>query len=251
VRLISRLDVKGHNLIKGVQLEGLRVVGAPGDYARRYYKNGVDEILIMDCVASLYGRNNAFDLVKKITEYVFVPITLGGGIRTLDDVNQAFDSGADKICLNTAAIINPDLIAKIAATAGSQAVVLSVEAKKTGLDTWEVYYNNGREKSGWNVRDWVETAVELGAGEVLLTSVDREGTRKGMDIDLIRSVGKNLTRPLIVSGGVGSFEHVVEAAQISFVDAVAIADFLHYGRGSISQIKSLLSEKMPNVRVNE
>ena len=118
------------------------------------------------------------------------------------------------------------------------------------MDTWEVYYNNGREKSGWNVRDWVETAVELGAGEVLLTSVDREGTRKGMDIDLIRSVGKNLTRPLIVSGGVG-FEHVVEAAQMSFVDAVAIADFLHYGRGSIPQLKSLLSEKMPNVRVNE
>ena len=169
IRLIPRLDVKSNNLIKGIQLEGLRVLGTPNEFALRYYKQGADELIYMDCVASLYGRNNLHDIVEQAARDVFIPLTVGGGIRSVDDANRLLRCGADKVAVNTAAVSNPHLIADIARCFGSQCMVLSVEAKQLGPGHWEAYTNNGREKTGIDVVDWVRRGVALGAGEILLT----------------------------------------------------------------------------------
>lgn len=248
MRIISRLDIKGPNLIKGVQLEGLRIIGDPLDFVKRYYDDGVDEIILMDAVASLYGRNNLFDLVSYITKEAFIPITLGGGIRSVTDAEAALKSGADKIAVNSAAIQRPDLITEIAEFAGSQAVVLSVEAKKVGSLYWEAYYNNGREKSGRGVKDWIIEGIERGAGEILLTSIDNEGTRKGLDMDLYSYVSEMPQNPLIASGGVGDIEHILEGSSNPNIDAVAIADLFHYGRSSVKELKLALLEAGLKVR---
>ena len=188
VRLIARLDIKGPNLIKGIHLEGLRIVGAPADYALKYYNAGIDEFIYMDSVASLYGRNHLAEIVSAAVKDIFVPITVGGGIRSTDDVTQILRSGADKVAINTAAVSNPELISKVAQRFGSQCMVLSVEAKKCGSNSWEVYTDGGRERTGIDVVSWVQQAAELGVGEILLTSVDMEGTRRGFDIALVDAV---------------------------------------------------------------
>ena len=187
-RLIARLDIKGPNLIKGVQLEGLRVLGDPREFAIEYYNAGIDELLYMDIVASLYGRNNLLTTVERTAEEVFVPLTVGGGIRSLSDVRAILNSGADKVAVNTAAMRNPRLLREIADTFGSQCVVLSVEAKRQQSGEWEAYTDNGRERTGRSVIEWISEATRNGVGEVLITSVDREGTRRGLDLDLLRRV---------------------------------------------------------------
>ncbi|HEM0907920.1 TPA: imidazole glycerol phosphate synthase subunit HisF, partial [Legionella pneumophila] len=188
VRLIARLDIKGPNLIKGVHLEGLRVVGNPNEYAMAYYAQGADELIYMDTVASLYGRNNLSEIVKTTAENVFIPITVGGGIRSVDDAKQLLRCGADKVAINTAATKNPTLISDIARRFGSQCVVLSIEAKRTVDGRWEVMTDNGREHTGMDVVDWARNGEEFGAGEILLTSIDQEGTRKGFDLELVKQV---------------------------------------------------------------
>ncbi|MDP3139685.1 MAG: imidazole glycerol phosphate synthase cyclase subunit, partial [Burkholderiaceae bacterium] len=185
LRIIPRLDVKGPNLIKGIRLEGLRVVGDPHEFALRYYADGADEIVFMDIVASLYQRNNLTDIIRRAADQIWIPITVGGGIRSLDDVNTLLRSGADKVAINTAAIARPALISEVSKRFGSQCMVLSVEAKRTGPGRWEAYTDNGREHTGMDVLEWIAQAVDRGAGEVLLTAVDREGTRKGLDIELL------------------------------------------------------------------
>jgi cyclase len=237
IRLIARLDIKGPNLIKGVHLEGLRVVGDPNYYARRYYEAGVDELLYMDTVASLYGRNNLTDIVRNAARDVFVPMTVGGGIRSVSDAKTLLRTGADKVAVNTAAIRRPELISEIAEHFGSQCMVLSIEAKRISVGRWEAYTDNGREKTGVDVIEWVQRGIELGAGEILLTSVDQEGTRKGFDIDLVRAVAALVQVPVIASGGMGKLEHVVEVVRIGGADGVAIADALHYGRCSLAEIR--------------
>ena len=187
VRLIARLDIKGPNLIKGIHLEGLRVIGSPQEHALKYYLQGADELIYMDCVASLYGRNHLGEIISLAARDIFVPMTVGGGIRSVDDATQILRAGADKVAVNTAALTNPGLISAIAKRFGSQCMVLSVEAKQVGPERWEAYTDNGRERTGKDVVEWVREAVALGAGEILLTSVDREGTRKGFDIPLIRA----------------------------------------------------------------
>ena len=174
IRLIARLDIKGPNLIKGINLEGLRVIGSPNDFAIKYYKQGIDELIFMDCVATLYGRNHLAELIVKASKETFVPITVGGGIRSTDDVFEILRSGADKVAINTAAILNPNLILEVARCFGSQCMVLSIEAKKIGTNKWEAYTDNGREKTGLDVVSWAKQAVKLGVGEILLTSVDNE-----------------------------------------------------------------------------
>jgi cyclase len=181
VRLIARLDIKGPNLIKGVQLEGLRVVGDPQEYARRYYEQGADELLYIDIVASLYGRSKLTEIVRKAAHDVFVPMTVGGGIRTVDDVTDLLRAGADKVAINTAAVHRPDLISEVARRFGSQCMVLSIEAKQQSPGHWEVYTDCGRERSGVSAIEWARRGVELGAGEILVTSIDMEGTRKGSE----------------------------------------------------------------------
>jgi cyclase len=237
VRLIARLDIKGPNLIKGVHLEGLRVIGSPNEHAVRYYHQGVDELLYMDCVASLYGRNSLGDIIQSAAMDVFVPMTVGGGIRSVEDAALLLRCGADKVAVNTAAVARPALIADIARRFGSQCMVLSIEAKQIGLDRWEVYTDNGRERTGLDVIDWAERAVELGAGEILLTSVDREGTRKGFDCALVRAVTQRVAVPVITSGGMGKPEDLIEVVQVGGADAVAMADILHYGRATVGDIR--------------
>lgn len=238
VRLIARLDIKGSNLIKGIHLEGLRVVGSPSEHALRYYQQGVDELLYMDCVASLYGRNHLGDIVRSAAENIFVPMTVGGGIRSIDDATQILRAGADKVAVNTAAVSNPQLITGIARHFGSQCMVLSVEAKQIGPQRWEVFTDNGRERTGLDVIEWVKRGVDLGAGEVLLTSIDREGTRKGFDIDLVRAVTTEISVPVIVSGGMGAPNDCVDVVMHGGADAVAMADILHYKRTGIDDIRA-------------
>ena len=237
VRLIARLDIKGPNLIKGVHLEGLRVVGSPNEHAVRYYHQGVDELIYMDCVASLYGRNSLGDIIQSAAMDVFVPMTVGGGIRSAEDAALLLRCGADKVAVNTAAVARPALIADIARRFGSQCMVISIESKQIGLDRWEVYTDNGRERTGLDVIDWAERAVEMGAGEILLTSVDREGTRKGFDCALVRAVTQRVTVPVIASGGMGKPEDLIEVVQVGGADAVAMADILHYGRATVGDIR--------------
>ena len=241
LRLVSRLDVKGPNLIKGIHLEGLRVMGDPGEHARRYYEQGCDELIYMDAVASLYGRNNLFDIVQSTARHCFVPITVGGGIRSVEDADVLLRSGADKVAINTAATEGPPLITALANQFGSQAVVLSVEAKRRGATSsggWEALTNNGRDHSGRDVVEWARQAVELGAGEILITSVDQEGTRKGFDIDLVATVCSAVNVPVVASGGMGCVDDIVTLTQASSVDGVAIADMLHYRRTTVSDIRA-------------
>jgi len=237
VRLIPRLDIKGPNLIKGVQLEGLRVVGDPQQFARRYYEDGADELLYMDIVASLYGRNNLTEIVRRTASEVFVPMTVGGGIRSVDDAKELLRAGADKVAINTAAVARPELIREVSRRFGSQCMVLSIEAKSVAPGKWEAYTDNGRERTGLDVVSWTRRAVELGAGEILVTSVDREGTRKGFDLDLVRAVSTSVPVPVIASGGMGTLEHMIQVLEKGCADAVAMADVLHYRRMSLPDLK--------------
>lgn len=248
VRLIPRLDIKGPNLIKGIRLEGLRVMGDPQEFALRYYEAGADELIYMDIVASLYGRNNLSDIIRRAADQVYIPITVGGGIRSVDDARHILRSGADKVAINTAAVADPALITQVSRRFGSQAMVLSIEAKQIAPGKWEAYTDNGRERTGLDVIEWVQRGVELGAGEILLTSVDREGTRKGFEIDLLHQVSQAVPVPVIASGGMGSTQDLVDAAKLGLVDAVAMADVLHYKRLTLPEIRNAARDAGLNVR---
>jgi len=247
VRLISRLDVKGANLIKSVHLEGLRKIGDPQEHAVKYYQHGADEIIYMDVVASLYGRNNLSDIVERTAENVFIPITVGGGVRSIDDVRHLLRCGADKVAINTAATKKPYLLSKIAEIFGSQCVVLSIDATRHDNGGWGVYTDNGRERAQYEAIEWASKAVELGAGEIMLTSIDREGTGKGFDIELIQSISKAVNVPIIASGGMGNSLHIVQAIQ-SGADAVAMADVLHYNKMTMRDIHAQCKNHGLNVR---
>ena len=238
IRLIPRLDIKGTNVIKGIHLEGLRVMGDPQDFARRYYDQGADEILYVDVVASLYGRNSLHSIIERAVRDVFVPLTVTGGIRSVDDVRSILRAGADKIGINTAATKRPELIREVARRFGSQCMVLSIEAKRTTPGKWEVYTDNGREKTGLDVVEWAQRGVGLGAGEILLTSVDREGTREGFDLELVAAVAKVVGVSVIASGGMGMLDDVAKVVQLGGADAVAMADVLHYGRTTVNEIRT-------------
>lgn len=247
-RVIARLDIKAPNLIKGIRLEGLRKLGDPNEFARRYYRMGVDELLYMDIVASLYERNSLTDVVQYTAQNIFIPFTVGGGLRSIEDIESVLRAGADKIAINTAAVRRPQLISEAARRFGSQCVVLSIEAKaRPSAEGWEAYTDNGREHTGRDVVEWAQQAVALGAGEILLTSVDREGTRKGMDAQLINAVSRNVNVPVIASGGVGEPQHLVDAVQQG-ADAVAIADLLHYQRASLDEVHRCMRQAGLSVR---
>jgi imidazole glycerol-phosphate synthase subunit HisF len=248
LRLIARLDIKGPNLIKAIHLEGLRVMGSPSEHALRYYLQGADELIYMDCVASLYGRNHLADIVCSAAKDIFVPMTVGGGIRSVADATSILRAGADKVAVNTAAVARPQLISEIARHCGSQCMVLSVEAKQIDEDHWEVYTDNGRERTGLDVVEWVKRGVEMGAGEVLLTSVDREGTRKGFDISLVRAVSEEVSVPVIASGGMGKPEDLIDVVCEGRADAVAMADILHYKRAEIGEIRAVAEASGLGVR---
>ena len=241
-RIIARLDIKGENVVKGINFEGIRPVGKPDELAKKYYIQGIDEILYMDVVASLYGRNSIIKYIKEAAKNIFVPLTVGGGIRNLEDITEVLNNGADKVAINSEAIRNPSIIKEASKMIGSQSVIISIEAKKQKDNHWEAYFNNGREKSGINVIDWIEEIEKLGAGEILLTSIDNEGLEKGMDIKLLDCIKNKITIPLIFGGGVGNINHIEEV--VKDVDAIAIASSLHYEKMTVSEIKNIL--KIPN-----
>lgn len=245
-RLIARLDVKGSRLIKGVCFEGLRVLGSAETFASRYYEDGIDEIMFIDAVASLYGRNSLVDVLSQVARNVFVPIVAGGGVRSVNDAHQLLESGADKVAVNTAAIECPALISDIAGTFGSQCVVLSVQAKRTATG-WECYTDGGRERSKLDAVEWIERSVNLGAGEVLVTSVDRDGTHKGLDTELIGVVSAIVPVPLIVGGGVGNDKDVVEGFDAG-ADAVAIGSALHYDALHVGEVRRTCQSRGITVR---
>ena len=245
--MIARLDIKNDHLIKGIHLEGLRRLGDPEIFSKKYYAEGIDELIYMDAVASLYGRNSLFHMIKKVSKEVFIPLTAGGGIRTLDDAYEVLRSGADKIAINTAAIKNPQFLKKLSNRFGQQCVVLSIEAKRKS-NSWEAYIDNGREHTGLDVLDWVQQAASIGIGEVLLTSVDQEGTLKGYDFDLVKKVSNCVNVPVMASGGYGCVEDSSNVILKAQADAVVIAHHLHYEKSSIKEVKSYLKSKGLDIR---
>lgn len=228
VRIIPRLDIKGPNLVKGIHLEGLRVLGRPEIFANYYYLNGADELIYMDVVASLYQRNSILPLISRTAREVFIPLTVGGGLRNLTDIQMALRSGADKVSLNTAAIRDPHFITAASERFGSSTVTISIEAKKTNAGSYEAYTDNGREQTGLDAIEWAYTAAKLGAGELIVTSIDREGTGKGYDLDLLKKVAGVVDIPVIASGGAGNIGHVKDVILEGMADAVSISSVLHY-----------------------
>ena len=249
-RIISRLDVKSNNVIKGVHLEGLRIIGDPNILALKYYNSGIDEIIYMDVVASLYGRNNIFNVVKKAAKDIFVPLTVGGGIRKIQDITSALRHGADKVAINTQALKHPEFLSLASKTFGNQCIVLSIEAKRRGNSKWEALTDNGREKTGVDVTDWAREAVKLGAGEILLTSVDQEGTKKGFDIELIDEVSSIVNIPVIACGGAGSANHIEDMLVKTKINAICCASLFHYNILSVEDLKKYLKQKSFDVRLD-
>lgn len=248
IRIIPRLDIKGPNVVKPIQTEALRVVGRPKELAFRYYQAGADELIYLDIVASLYQRNIDFDLLKRAAENIFIPITVGGGIRSIDDINNVLRSGADKVAINTYAVKNPAFIDEAVKEFGSQCIVLFVEAKKQTDGKYEVYTDGGREKTGLEAIGWIKKAIDLGVGEILLTSVDREGTKQGYDMELLKKVSAFSPVPVIAHGGAGSLESIKEAVTDARVDALGISSVFHYDNLSIAGVKDFLAEHNINVR---
>lgn len=227
-RIIPRLDIKGPNLVKGIHLEGLRVLGRPADFARAYYLEGADELLFVDIVASLYQRNQLLPLILETAREMYIPLTVAGGLRSLDDIRSVLRAGADKAALNTAAIGRPDLISEAAMAFGSSTVVVSIEAKRRPDGTYEAYTDCGREHTGREVAAWAREAESRGAGEILITSIDREGTGNGFDLELVEMVARAVSVPVVVSGGAGRTHHVVDLVRSIDVSGVATASLLHY-----------------------
>lgn len=228
IRIIPRLDIKGPNLVKGIHLEGLRVLGKPERFARYYYENGADELIYMDVVASLYGRNSLIDIVERTSKEIFIPLTVGGGLRTIDDIRAVLRAGADKVSLNTAAIKRPELIKEASKRFGSSTILISIEAIRKQDGFYEAYTDNGREKTGVDAFEWALRVVELGAGEIMVTSIDREGTGKGFDLELTKKIAESVSIPVIACGGAGGVDHIYDVITKGKADAVSIASILHY-----------------------
>ena len=227
-RIIGRLDIKGPNLVKGIHLEGLRVLGKPEEFAKYYYENGIDELIYIDVVASLFGRNSLEEIITKTAREIFIPLTVGGGLRTIDDIRSVLRAGADKVSLNTAAINNPQIIKEASRIFGSSTITVPIEAIKQKDGSYLAFTDNGREHTGVEVLGWAKKAEQLGAGEILLTSIDKDGTGEGFDLELTKMISKNVSIPVIASGGAGKKEDVYKAISNGGADAVALASLLHY-----------------------
>lgn len=227
-RIIARLDIKGPNLVKGIHLEGLRVLGTPEDFAKHYYENGADELFYQDTVASLYERNSLQEIISITAKRSFIPLTVGGGIRSISDISKVLRAGADKVCINTAAIRNPNFIKEAVLKFGSSTIVVAIEAIKQQDGQYFAFVDNGRESTGIEVIGWAKQVEELGAGEIVITSVDREGTGDGYDIELTRNIATAVTIPVIAHGGPGKLNHFAEGFIIGKANALAVASVIHY-----------------------
>ena len=237
MRIIARVDIKNDFVIKGIQMEGLRKLGRPFDFLKKYYKQGIDEIILIDIVASLYRRNNLFGVVEKATKEIFVPMTLGGGIKNLKDVEESFFSGADKVAVNTQAVRSPNFVSKIVKECGSQALVGYIEAKTIGENKWEAYINSGRDKTGLNAIEWAKKLINLGVGELMVVSIDRDGTLAGPDYKLVSAISKFCEIPLIVGGGISNNKHIKKLLDIANPSGIYISSALHYNKVKIKDLK--------------
>ena len=236
MRIIARLDVKNNFVIKGINFEGLRKIGDPLKLAKKYYEEKIDEIMFIDAVASLYDRNNLFNIIDQSTKEIFCPITLGGGIRSLEDIDKALKSGADKVAINSHAIENPQFIKKAVENFGSSTILVNIEAKKINND-WEIYKFYGREKTGIKLLEWLDTVQEMDCGEIILTSIDKEGLQTGMDFELLDYINNKINRPLIFSGGFNNLDELKKIKKHPFI-SISIASVLHYQTLKVQDIKN-------------
>ncbi|NMC62377.1 MAG: imidazole glycerol phosphate synthase subunit HisF [SAR324 cluster bacterium] len=228
VRLIARLDIKGPNLIKGIQFDGYRVLGSPDFFANMYYQEGIDELIYQDAVASLYQRNSLLSFVKQTARQIFVPLTVAGGIRSIDNVSELLRAGADKVAINTAAVQNPNLLKEASRIFGSQCIVASIEAYRYRNGKYEIWTDYGRQETGLDAFYWAQKVVDLGVGEILLTSINKEGTGRGFDIELTQRIAEMVPVPVISAGGAGDLKDIIHVIKQGQADAVAVASMLHY-----------------------
>ncbi|AGA68752.1 imidazole glycerol phosphate synthase subunit hisF [Desulfitobacterium dichloroeliminans LMG P-21439] len=247
-RIIPCLDVHEGRVVKGTNFVNLRDAGDPVELAALYDQEGADELVFLDITASSEGRETMVDVVRRTAEKVFIPFTIGGGLRTIEDIRKMLRAGADKVSLNTSAVQNPSLIEEGAHAFGSQCIVVAIDARQTSPGAWEVYIHGGRTPTGKDVLQWVEEVEHLGAGEILLTSMDRDGTKNGYDLELTRAVSRAVSLPVIASGGVGTLEHLAEGLTTGEADAVLAASIFHYREYSIAEAKAYLKAREIPVR---
>ncbi|MEM3737689.1 MAG: imidazole glycerol phosphate synthase subunit HisF [Candidatus Bathyarchaeia archaeon] len=248
-RIIPCLDVLEGQVVKGVHFKGLRNAGDPPTLARIYEEQGADEVVFLDIGASPQGKHTMIETIKKTAEEVFIPLTVGGGIRGLEDIAAILKAGADKFSINTAAVRHPEIIKSSAEYFGSQCVVIAIDAKRISPQRWEVYVMGGREPTGLDAVEWARRVESLGAGEILLTSIDADGTQNGYDLELTRKIAESVNIPIIASGGAGSPHHIYEALTVGEADAALAASIFHYGRYTVEDIKRYLSERGVPVRL--
>jgi cyclase len=247
-RIIPCLDVTDGRVVKGINFVELRDAGDPVEIARRYDEQGADELTFLDITASSDNRGLIFHIIEEVAAQVFIPLTVGGGVRAVEDVRNLLNAGADKVSINTAAVVNPQLVADAAGRFGSQCIVVAIDAKRVG-DHWEVFTHGGRKPTGLNAVEWAQRMTALGAGELLLTSMDRDGTKSGFDLELTRAISDAVEVPVIASGGVGNLEHLADGVQKGGADAVLAASIFHYGEYSVRQAKHYMADHGIEVRL--
>lgn len=247
-RIIPCLDINAGRVVKGVQFVDLRDAGDPLAVARRYDSEGADEITLLDITASSDERDILLHVIEAVASEVFIPLTVGGGVRTVEDIRRLLNAGADKVSINTAAIHHPELIGEAAAKVGSQCIVVAIDAKAVAADQWHVFTHGGRTDTGLDAVQWAQQACALGAGEILLTSMDRDGTRDGFDLALTRAISDAVSVPVIASGGVGNLQHLADGVTLGGADAVLAASIFHFGEYTIAQAKQFMRERGIEVR---
>ncbi|AVR87582.1 imidazole glycerol phosphate synthase subunit HisF [Thauera aromatica] len=248
-RIIPCLDVKAGRVVKGVNFVELRDAGDPVEIARRYDEQGADELTFLDITASSDDRDIILHVVEQVAEQVFIPLTVGGGVRVVEDVRRLLNAGADKVSMNTAAVNNPQLVEDAAGRVGSQCIVVAIDAKQTAPGKWQVFTHGGRNNTGLDAIEWARRVEALGAGEILLTSMDRDGTKSGFDLALTRAVSDAVCIPVIASGGVGTLEHLAEGVSEGRADAVLAASIFHFGQHTVREAKELMRARGIEVRL--
>ncbi len=243
------MDVTAGRVVKGVSFVELRDAGDPVEIAKRYDEQGADELTFLDITASSDDRNIIFHIIEKVAEQVFIPLTVGGGVREVQDVRNLLNAGADKVSINTSAVVNPQLVADAAGRYGSQCIVVAIDAKRVGAGKWEVFTHGGRKATGLDAVEWAKKMQRLGAGEILLTSMDQDGQKKGFDLALTRAVTDALEIPVIASGGVGNLQHLADGVKIGGADAVLAASIFHFGEYTVQQAKQFMAQQGIEVRL--
>ena len=247
-RIIPCLDVTNGRVVKGINFVELQDAGDPVEVAKKYNEQGADELTFLDITASSDNRGLIFDIIENVAKQIFIPMTVGGGVRTCEDVRNLLNAGADKVGINTAAIKNPDLVSEAASRFGSQAIVVAIDAKKVD-DHWEVFTHGGRNPTGINALDWAKKMVKFGAGELLITSMDKDGTKQGFDLELMKAINDKVNIPIIASGGVGTLEDLYNGIKIGKADAVLAASIFHFGTYTVNEVKEYLVNKGINMRI--